>query len=1004
MTQSVPNASKIKFCNQMESVTLDYGLKDQEEAKANQLNTGEAYVDPYDIYALNLNKQVNENEFPGTHKDCASQSYHEMQVIRKLKPMKLQFFKTKLCPWILSNGLCRKAESCRYAHSPEEVRPLPDLRRTKFCPKALQEGECQNRGTCKYAHSYEELRATQTFVKIKLCPLWLANSCTKSSRVCRFAHGEEDLRCVLDSVTGKTENSCKRNLSVPQKNNIEASFNPWSLLSDHLQHMILKNEFNSDALNSSCPTNLSLTSPNHLGKESSLNAYLSPHTSTTAKTYAVSRQSPRTDLRETLSDISQQEETWAFSCQSPTEEYEDVQNARKCTGGRENTQVVENTKNFLRQLEKADLSAQTWQNCGNFILTSSQGNSSENHKKEGIDQQPCQLEISTLLNDKPEISNSWVQTLRERNISSPQNANLQASCQFSKECYIRDNTHVEKLNSPRTDVPWQSMEFKNSVHRNLSNSSILSVKKDLVLHSALTADWLASSAKRKNSSFLNESKSFSGNNLLNAKNSFHSFFTPKTNGLTDPQSENLFSPVSALSSCENGSANVVPNNSDTVNPYTHSDCETATRSSSDNCSKIICWDSFPCNNGLSKAQEDEKQASNSKCLQSFFKTTSCTQRKPVVSHSRSSHGGGQTLNTYSEVPLQNDSQIQDSQQWIDGPPKISLTSATRCRTGGQEALEDSCHISPLNSNANSKNTSLSSLLYDKDFLSEARAASPVTLQAQRSQCETDSYDALASGTSVKHDTSAVEIPFQSSVISPSQVYELPSHIVENEATAKYTRQKNMSCSPSQVACFATSPLTVPFVYSLDYPLNTTKKSPITTATSTCKSPSSTLFPGFPIIPFDCSYADDAEHSFPGSGSGSDYFAKSGFQYMPLNSPSTGQAFTCYKDPCRTPCVNLGTEAMKKVDCTQHCFEVNDFHHSSLVKGLEKTKSFPSSSNRYVFSPQAVRETPYNEILRMGQIDPSETTASTVESQRGQNRRKVNPTRYSDPEWIPNNLM
>lgn len=64
--------------------------------------------------------------------------------------------KTKMCRfWI--TGSCRRGAACEFAHSPEEMQPLPDLQRTKVCPTLINTGHC-NDTSCTYAHFEDQLR------------------------------------------------------------------------------------------------------------------------------------------------------------------------------------------------------------------------------------------------------------------------------------------------------------------------------------------------------------------------------------------------------------------------------------------------------------------------------------------------------------------------------------------------------------------------------------------------------------------------------------------------------------------------------------------------------------------------------------------------------------------------------------------------------------------------------------------------------------------------------
>lgn len=67
------------------------------------------------------------------------------------------FTKTKMCKFHLLR-LCSKGEACHFAHTREDLNPLPDLYRTKLCKALINTGHCGD-ASCKYAHNREELRA-----------------------------------------------------------------------------------------------------------------------------------------------------------------------------------------------------------------------------------------------------------------------------------------------------------------------------------------------------------------------------------------------------------------------------------------------------------------------------------------------------------------------------------------------------------------------------------------------------------------------------------------------------------------------------------------------------------------------------------------------------------------------------------------------------------------------------------------------------------------------------
>jgi len=102
-----------------------------------------------------------------------------------------QFSKTKMCKFEII-GMCAKGAQCPFAHSKDDLRPLPDLTCTKLCKTLIHTGSCTNT-KCKYAHSKEELRATSTFHKTKLCRFAQIGHCALGVK-CNFAHSQDEIR------------------------------------------------------------------------------------------------------------------------------------------------------------------------------------------------------------------------------------------------------------------------------------------------------------------------------------------------------------------------------------------------------------------------------------------------------------------------------------------------------------------------------------------------------------------------------------------------------------------------------------------------------------------------------------------------------------------------------------------------------------------------------------------------------------------------------------------
>mmetsp|Transcript_52675 Transcript_52675/g.83578 ORF Transcript_52675/g.83578 Transcript_52675/m.83578 type:complete len:205 (-) Transcript_52675:10-624(-) len=77
--------------------------------------------------------------------------------------VKAQLSKTVLCTFHAS-GTCTKGTGCPFAHSDDELRTTPDLRKTSLC-KAWKLGMCkQGASKCAFAHGVRDLRITPAFL------------------------------------------------------------------------------------------------------------------------------------------------------------------------------------------------------------------------------------------------------------------------------------------------------------------------------------------------------------------------------------------------------------------------------------------------------------------------------------------------------------------------------------------------------------------------------------------------------------------------------------------------------------------------------------------------------------------------------------------------------------------------------------------------------------------------------------------------------------------------
>ena len=104
-----------------------------------------------------------------------------------------------MCARFSRTKVCR--DDCSFAHTQNDLRGHPDLRKTMLCA-AWPRGECAT-ARCRFAHGVSELRGTAAVYKTQLCH-WYSSSgqCTRGAS-CRHAHGESELRPV-EPVTART--------------------------------------------------------------------------------------------------------------------------------------------------------------------------------------------------------------------------------------------------------------------------------------------------------------------------------------------------------------------------------------------------------------------------------------------------------------------------------------------------------------------------------------------------------------------------------------------------------------------------------------------------------------------------------------------------------------------------------------------------------------------------------------------------------------------------------
>jgi hypothetical protein len=118
---------------------------------------------------------------------------------RRLGAAQGAIVKSKLCVF-WQNNLCKRGDSCTYAHGTAELQTAPDLVKTSLC-RNMTNGSCTIEG-CPFAHSTRELRSTDNVYKTKICSVWATGKRCWDGALCRYAHGESELRQVTNGSGG----------------------------------------------------------------------------------------------------------------------------------------------------------------------------------------------------------------------------------------------------------------------------------------------------------------------------------------------------------------------------------------------------------------------------------------------------------------------------------------------------------------------------------------------------------------------------------------------------------------------------------------------------------------------------------------------------------------------------------------------------------------------------------------------------------------------------------
>eukprot|EP00922_Rhytidocystis_sp_ex-Travisia-forbesii_P033827 GHVS01050249.1.p1 GENE.GHVS01050249.1~~GHVS01050249.1.p1 ORF type:complete len:652 (+),score=116.10 GHVS01050249.1:689-2644(+) len=138
-----------------------------------------------------------------------------------------KIYKAVMCQYHAS-GRCRKGAMCTFAHSNNELRAYPDMRKHKLCAAWLTAAGCPHSAeTCMYAHGVEQMQ------KAKLCgvnkpalcvPFFEGGGCAKGAN-CSFAHSIGDVDTAYQaslqqhqaSLLGHAPNDCKQRQAANSK-------------------------------------------------------------------------------------------------------------------------------------------------------------------------------------------------------------------------------------------------------------------------------------------------------------------------------------------------------------------------------------------------------------------------------------------------------------------------------------------------------------------------------------------------------------------------------------------------------------------------------------------------------------------------------------------------------------------------------------------------------------------------------------------------------------------
>ncbi|PFH38313.1 hypothetical protein BESB_006540 [Besnoitia besnoiti] len=123
---------------------------------------------------------------------------------------RFKIYKIQFCRFALA-GRCRRGSSCTFAHSLEDLRVRPLMKKTKICAAWRKKACPFDDESCKFAHGAGDLQKG----KPALCELFRAGKCHKGPQ-CRFAHHVDEISTDFAPHTADAvQRALPKNLADP---------------------------------------------------------------------------------------------------------------------------------------------------------------------------------------------------------------------------------------------------------------------------------------------------------------------------------------------------------------------------------------------------------------------------------------------------------------------------------------------------------------------------------------------------------------------------------------------------------------------------------------------------------------------------------------------------------------------------------------------------------------------------------------------------------------------